>query len=125
MKSIAAILLVFLAGTCNGFGVGDKPSSPQISTSTMSRSNFLAAVVGGVAVSTCGAAPSWAKDDPSIKGTKKDPAFEACLSQYMYDCTKPKGAEQKSRVECLSECKKQCATNKSQLLRGEPVKPSE
>jgi hypothetical protein len=76
-------------------------------------------------VSTC-AAPSWAGDvDPAVKGTKKDPAFEACLSQCMYDCTKPKGAEQKSRKECLPECKQQCATNKAQLLRGEPIKAAE
>jgi len=60
--------------------------------------------------------------DPAVKGTKKDPSYEACVSQCMYDCTKPKGTEQKSRQECLPECKKQCATTKEQLMKGTPVK---
>ena len=68
--------------------------------------------------------PASAKDDPSTKGTKQDPAFEACLSQCMYECTKPKGAEQKSRKECLPECKQLCATTKAQLLLGVPIKSS-
>lgn len=59
--------------------------------------------------------------DPALKGTKKDPAYEACVSQCMYDCTKPKGVEQKSRQECLPECKKQCATTKEQLMVGTPT----
>jgi hypothetical protein len=60
--------------------------------------------------------------DPSIKGTKKDPGYEACVSQCMYDCTKPKGMEQKSRQECLPDCKKECATTKQQLMIGLPAK---
>lgn len=59
--------------------------------------------------------------DPALKGTKKDPSYEACVSQCMYDCTKPKGSEQKSRQECLPECKKQCATTKEQLMTGTPI----
>jgi hypothetical protein len=62
----------------------------------------------------------WAKDTDALKGTKKDPAFEQCLSLCMYECTKPKGAEQKPRAECLPECKEKCATSKTQLLKGEP-----
>jgi len=89
-----------------------------------SRSSFLA---------SCGAAllsaavvppqPAQAKEkkvDPALKGTKKDPVFEACLSECMYECTKPKGAEQKSRAECLPECKKSCAKTKEQLMLGTP-----
>lgn len=69
--------------------------------------------------------PSFAKDvDPKLKGTKKDPAFEACLSQCMYECTKPKGSEQKSRAECLPECKRSCATTKEQRLLGTPLNRS-
>ncbi|GMH59084.1 hypothetical protein TrRE_jg3888, partial [Triparma retinervis] len=29
----------------------------------------------------------------------------------MYECTKPKGDEQKGRAECIPECKKKCATS--------------
>jgi hypothetical protein len=63
-----------------------------------------------------------AETDPMLKGTKKDPSFEACLSKCMYECTKPKGAEQKSRAECLPECKKGCAKTKEQLMLGQPIK---
>jgi len=56
--------------------------------------------------------------DPSIKGTKADPEFQVCLGNCMYECTKAKGSEQKSRAECLPECKKSCATDKRQLLKG-------
>jgi hypothetical protein len=59
--------------------------------------------------------PAVAKEvDPSIKGTKSDPEFQNCLSQCVYECTKPKGAEQKSRGECLPECKTKCAKTKAQ-----------
>jgi hypothetical protein len=64
-----------------------------------------------------------AKDvDSSVKGTKKDPTYEACLSKCVYECTKPKGTEQKSRAVCLPECKQTCATNKEQLMLGQPLK---
>ncbi|GMI28454.1 hypothetical protein TeGR_g2466 [Tetraparma gracilis] len=58
------------------------------------------------------------KPDPALAGTKADPEYQACLSQKLYDCTKPKGGEQRSRGECLAEIKPQCATTKQQLLRG-------
>mmetsp|Transcript_59337 Transcript_59337/g.176247 ORF Transcript_59337/g.176247 Transcript_59337/m.176247 type:complete len:135 (-) Transcript_59337:906-1310(-) len=65
--------------------------------------------------------PAFAKEiDPALKGTKNDPKYQACLSQCIYDCTKPKGDEQKSRAECLPECKKTCATSKEQLMVGTP-----
>ncbi len=64
-----------------------------------------------------------AKDiDPALKGTKADPAYQACLSQCIFECTKPKGDEQKSRAECIPECKKKCATTKEQLMIGTPIK---
>lgn len=59
--------------------------------------------------------------DDSLKGTKKDPAFEACLGKCMYECTKPKGVEQKTRAVCLPECKQACATTKAQLFKGLPL----
>lgn len=67
--------------------------------------------------------PAFAKTvDPKLVGTKADPKYEACVSQCVYECTKPKGDEQKSRAECIPLCKKQCATNKEQLMIGTPVK---
>lgn len=67
--------------------------------------------------------PSYAAKeiDPALKGTKEDPAYQICVSTCMYECTKPKGAEQKSRQECLPECKKKCATTKQQLMIGSPI----
>eukprot|EP00567_Pseudictyota_dubia_P004443 CAMPEP_0197438778 /NCGR_PEP_ID=MMETSP1175-20131217/5679_1 /TAXON_ID=1003142 /ORGANISM="Triceratium dubium, Strain CCMP147" /LENGTH=128 /DNA_ID=CAMNT_0042968575 /DNA_START=68 /DNA_END=454 /DNA_ORIENTATION=+ len=74
-------------------------------------------VVGGIA------APAFAKDvDPKLKDTKADPKYQACVSQCIFECTKPKGDEQKSRAECIPECKKQCATSKEQLMIGAPKK---
>ena len=94
--------------------------------STMSRSQWLQTAGGAfaAAVMTAAPVPAFAKEDPALKGTKKDPEFEACLSQCMYDCTKPKGAEQKSRSECLPECKTQCAKTKAQLMKGTPIQQS-
>jgi hypothetical protein len=63
-----------------------------------------------------------AKDVGDLKGTKKDPVFEGCMSTCMYECTKPKGIEQKSRAECIPECKQKCATSKAQLMIGTPIK---
>jgi len=56
------------------------------------------------------------------KGTKDDPKFQACISKCVFECTKPKGEEQKSRSECLPECRTKCATTKQQLMTGKPLK---
>ena len=119
MKTLSVLFLTILFNGTNGFGVPNNAPGEKV----MTRSNFVSVIAGSVTVGAY-ATPSWAakNEDPSLKGTKKDPAFEACLSQCMYDCTKPKGVEQKSRLECLPECKQKCATNKNQLLRGEPIK---
>lgn len=98
-----------------------------------SRSDFLThlASIGFVATTAtllnpaaaaAASASTFANTDTTttVKGTKKDPAYEACISKCMYECTKPKGQEQKSRAECLPDCKKQCATTKEQLLMGTP-----
>mmetsp|Transcript_14871 Transcript_14871/g.41084 ORF Transcript_14871/g.41084 Transcript_14871/m.41084 type:complete len:136 (+) Transcript_14871:154-561(+) len=92
---------------------GDKDHS-------VSRASFLSTAV--VQVASMAVLPSWAADTTASKGSKTDPAFEACLSKCMYECTKPKGDEQKSRKECLPECKQQCATTKEQLMLGTPLK---
>lgn len=83
------------------------------------KSSFAAAGL----VLTADVNPSVAKEiDPALKGTKNDPAYQACLSQCIFECTKPKGDEQKTRSECIPECKTKCATNKQQLLIGTPIK---
>jgi hypothetical protein len=95
----------------------------------MNRMAFLQQIatvsVGAVSVAAVAgvAPPALAKEvDPAIKGTKDDPKYQACVSQCMYECTKPKGGEQMSRSECIPGCKKQCATSKSQLMIGTPLK---
>eukprot|EP00550_Attheya_septentrionalis_P004688 CAMPEP_0198291884 /NCGR_PEP_ID=MMETSP1449-20131203/9240_1 /TAXON_ID=420275 /ORGANISM="Attheya septentrionalis, Strain CCMP2084" /LENGTH=155 /DNA_ID=CAMNT_0043990569 /DNA_START=194 /DNA_END=661 /DNA_ORIENTATION=+ len=89
----------------------------QIATVSVGAVSVAAVAVAGVAP------PALAKEvDPAIKGTKDDPKYQACVSQCMYECTKPKGGEQMSRSECIPGCKKQCATSKSQLMIGTPLK---
>jgi hypothetical protein len=102
----------------------DTASSIQTQSRARFLSTFAAAVVSvsaSLVVST-EAANAAEKIDPAVKGTKKDPGYEACVSQCMYECTKPKGMEQKSRSECLPGCKKECATTKAQLMVGTPAK---
>mmetsp|Transcript_5071 Transcript_5071/g.8309 ORF Transcript_5071/g.8309 Transcript_5071/m.8309 type:complete len:129 (-) Transcript_5071:240-626(-) len=89
-----------------------------------SRSQFLstaaAAIFMGAAMTPL---PASAKEvDPALKGTKADPSYETCVSQCLYECTKPKGDEYKTRSECIPECKKKCATTKQQLMVGTPLK---
>jgi hypothetical protein len=103
-------------------------SMPSPTSRARFLSTFAAAVVstavGVVSVSALPAAAAAAADakiDPSVKGTKKDPGYESCVSQCMYECTKPKGNEQMSRTQCLPGCKKQCATTKAQLMVGTPL----
>jgi hypothetical protein len=111
---------------------GHQPASATtalfaVQDTSSSRSAFLSSIGAAATALTVavvvsgGPPPALAGDDASLKGTKKDPAFEVCLSKCMYECTKPKGAEQKSRMECLPECRQKCATTKAQLLKGEPI----
>lgn len=109
-------LTTILLTSVFGYGVPSDRHPRAVTKHSISRTSFIAAIGGMVAC----AAPVGAKDNENLKGTKKDPAFEQCLSLCMYECTKPKGAEQKSRAECLPECKEKCATSKAQLLKGEP-----
>jgi hypothetical protein len=101
------------------------PAQRRDCDSFVSRSQFLVAAASTIVIAASSTSPvaAWAREiDPFTKGTKKDPEFEACLSKCLYQCTKPKGEEQKSRAECLPECKKSCATTKEQLLTGSPIK---
>ncbi len=111
---VLLIVAVYLQPTY-GFGVQADQRTP-VSPNDISRSQFLVTMGGLVAC----VSPAAAKESEALKGTKKDPAFEQCLSVCMYECTKPKGMEQKSRAECLPECKEKCATSKVQLMKGDP-----
>jgi hypothetical protein len=67
---------------------------------SVSRKNFLTAVLaGGITASSTNAKAAWSKEISS------DQAKENFISQCLYECTKPKGDEQKSRQECIAECK--------------------
>jgi hypothetical protein len=83
----------------------------------LSRSEFLNALAVVIAAPSVASAK---EVDPSVKGTKEDPAYQSCLSTCLYECTKPKGEETKLRKECLPECKQKCATTKAQLMLGTP-----
>jgi hypothetical protein len=111
------LLLLALTST-SAYTTPQKP----IHQTPFNRATFL-----GTTAATCltflTASPANAKEvDASVKGTKADPAFQACLSTCLYECTKPKGSEQKSRAECIPECKAKCASTKEQLLLGDPKK---
>ena len=130
MKVLSLLCLIgAIVTSCEAFGVTDpQKCNGNVETTTpslMTRSSFMTAIAAGVFTANTGivsSTMSWAKDvDPELKGTKKDPDFEACLSKCLYDCTKPKGVEQRSRKECLPECKKTCAKTKEQLMLGKPV----
>ncbi|MGK3743331.1 MAG: hypothetical protein ACI90V_010187 [Bacillariaceae sp.] len=71
-----------------------------VSVQSVSRKNFLTAVLaGGITASSTNAKAAWSKEISS------DQAKENFISQCLYECTKPKGDEQKSRKECIDECK--------------------
>ncbi len=104
----------------------DAYSTPSQQQKRMSRLTFLQKAVGVTTLATMTTInPVQAKEiDPALKGTKNDPAYQACLSKCIFECTKPKGDEQKSRAECLPECKQKCATSKEQLMIGTPLQKS-
>jgi hypothetical protein len=128
------LLVILLAGSSEAFSSVSRlnhreslTTAAEASTGlqeqdSTSRAKFLSSLLS--MGSSCLLVPlsAGAEVDPALKGTKKDPSFEACLSKCMYECTKPKGAEQKSRAECLPECKKSCAKSKEQLMLGLPIK---
>mmetsp|Transcript_11264 Transcript_11264/g.22265 ORF Transcript_11264/g.22265 Transcript_11264/m.22265 type:complete len:152 (+) Transcript_11264:233-688(+) len=126
----ACIIGTFLFSSCDAFGLVNKNSSVQTTTTTtgqqivrettgetflQSRQNFFAAATAAIGASTAAAVlfspeAAWAKDEDFVKGSKNDPAVQAKLSVCMYECTKPKGDEQKSRAQCLKECKAEFIT---------------
>lgn len=138
MKVLPSFYAIFafasILSVASGWSFSSRGSSSSTNQLTdvnqqQCRASFLAKCGAAAAASLVGChgpnsqiQPAFAKDvDPALKGTKKDPEFEKCLSECMYECTKPKGVEQKSRAECLPECKKECAKNKAQLMIGTPI----
>ena len=122
IAAIITLLVIALAGVTKAYSTPKPIQKSTRSTSTMNRGAFLA-TTSSACLTFLTQQPAFAKEvDPAVKGTKADPAFQTCLSQCVYDCTKPKGSEQKSRAECLPECKTKCATTKQQLMKGEPIK---
>lgn len=121
--AILTLLIVALIGTTAAYSTPKSTSQSQRQTSTtvVNRSTFLATAASTCLAFLASSPPAFAKDvDPALKGTKADPEFQACLSQCVYECTKPKGMEQRSRAECLPECKSKCAKTKQQTMTGSP-----
>lgn len=112
-----SLLVACFSGDTLGFSSSNNNQKVPVSSAPeTSRQNFLAAMAGGLLTMATVASPSpvWAKDQGDyVKGSKNDPEVQAKLSVCMYECTKPKGAEQKSRAECLPECKAKCITAKA------------
>lgn len=89
------VLVVLNLALSDGFSISENPKG-GVQTS---RKSFLAGLLTSAIVAPQVAT---AKEvDPAVKGTKQDPAYEACVSECLYACTKPKGAEQRSRAECI------------------------
>ena len=125
-KSIWASILIAIC-FINSVASLSTPPTTSSNSKCMDRISFLQTACTGLATVSVAAFsppnPAFAKSvDPAVKGTKSDPAFESCLSVCVFECTKPKGEEQKTRKECYPECKKKCATTKEQLLNGKPIK---
>merc|ERR1719491_1291449 len=132
---LLVLLVAVILGIASSYSVSPKSvggkelkSSVFVKSPSSSIAVNRATFLGAALSSTCGLTffsgkPAFAKEvDPALKGTKADPEYQACLGVCIYDCTKPKGFEQRTRVECLPECKTKCATTKEQLLLGAPIK---
>ena len=101
----SSVVIVDALGLLKNKSITTSSSCPQSYSKvddvvSVSRKNFLTAVLaGGITASSTNAKAAWSKEISS------DQARENFISQCLYECTKPKGDEQKSRKECISECK--------------------
>ena len=69
-----------MIAACQAYSMGSKmPQNAAEQSQTLTRQSFLKHAAAGLGVMMV-TQPAWAKDN-SADGTKKDPAFEACLSQ--------------------------------------------
>mmetsp|Transcript_8906 Transcript_8906/g.12946 ORF Transcript_8906/g.12946 Transcript_8906/m.12946 type:complete len:126 (+) Transcript_8906:105-482(+) len=123
MMNQNTLLFYSLIAFSEAFSVGTNvsPRSSTALSGMMSRSQFFGAAAASV-ITMVPISNALAKEpDPALKGTKKDPEYQTCISQCVYECTKPKGVETKLRQECIPECKAKCATTKQQLMVGTPT----
>jgi len=97
-----------LTSSCSGFSFHNNQNREMTKpAATTSRHDFLAGGAAALLVSLAAPTPAFAKDKKInyVKGSKEDPDVQAKLSVCIFECTKPKGSEQKSRAECIPECK--------------------
>jgi len=106
---------------CDAFGLGSSSNNNKmpVTTSTnasSSRQNFLAVVMAAAVatpvIAIASPTAAWAAKEEVKKGSKDDPAVQAKMSVCVYECTKPKGSEQMTRVECIKKCKTELITSK-------------
>ncbi|GMI02077.1 hypothetical protein TrLO_g10455 [Triparma laevis f. longispina] len=97
----------------------------QVRNHPVSRTAFLsqfgyASTLGLLTSVLTDVKPAYAGGEEKLKGTKADPKYTNCVSECVFECTKEKGVEQKTRVECIPGCKEKCASSKAQLMLGTP-----
>ena len=103
----SSVFIVDAFGLLKNKSITTSSSCPQsyskvddVVSMSVSRRNFVTAVLaGGITASSTTAKVAWSKE------ISADQAKDNFISQCLYECTKPKGDEQKSRNECISECK--------------------
>ena len=118
---ITIIFMIALVGVTSGYSSSKIPTQKSTTSKPIINRHTFLATTSTACLTFLSSQSAIAKEvDPKLKGTKEDPAYQACLGQCIYDCTKPKGMEQKSRAECIPECKSKCATTKQQLMMGTP-----
>ena len=85
MSCLLVILLLAAVGRTTSYSVS-KSRSDFVSN----RGAFLRDVGAGAATFLLLPQSAIAKEiDPALKGTKADPEYQSCLSQCVYECTKP------------------------------------
>lgn len=118
---ITIFIIVLVVGITSGYSSPKIPTQKSTTSKPIINRHTFLATTSTACLTFLSSQSAIAKEvDPKLKGTKEDPAYQACLGQCIYDCTKPKGMEQKSRAECIPECKSKCATTKQQLMMGTP-----
>lgn len=91
-------------------------SSFDTSVPAMSRKVALTGLISPVLLSVLQPSPANAKDGPIL---------QSCVSECIYDCTKPKGDGQRTRAECQAECKEKCAKTRDKVVKGVPSAKSQ
>lgn len=126
MRSLLSLIIsIFILSVHETSSLSPTPNTNSSKKSSVNRLTFLQkSVLPSLLILTNNPLQAQAIGGPkqNLEGTKEDPDYKNCLAISLYECTKPKGDEQKTRKECLPECKTKCAKTKEQLLLGAPVK---